>query len=349
MSPYITIRQPECVEYLLSNGTRLDIGDESEVTPLMLAAGGGHEACLMVLLDAVADQTYLDLADAQGRNATHYACISGEAGALGLLAGAGACLELPSGRLEAGDAMHPAHLAVAHGCLECLEELACWNADLEATDGAGETVLSLAVQCGSEACAEFLLLGVGTRGAGTGAGLAGELAHSEPLVDPDRPGRGQEPPLYTAARRGRLFLVSLLLQAGADPAAKTRAGETAIHAAARFDQVDVIAVLMSQAKLGDDDGNVEHRRGVGGGQRGSGRLADGGPTRRGSRSLASWWWMTTKKGETATFLAAREGCVGICRALDEIGVLDALTTNNDGVSPVMVAALAGHEEVLDVI
>lgn len=314
------------MEFLTSNGARLDIGDESEVTPLMLAAGGGHEACLIVLLHAVQDPKYLDLADAEGKNATHYACISGEAGALALLAAAGACLDLPSGRSEAGDAMHPAHLAVAHGSVECLEELAAWNADLEATDGAGETVLSLAVQCGSEACAEFLLTG-----GGGGGGVDHSRGDSWPLVDPDRLGRGREPPLHAAARRGRLLLLSLLLQAGANPAVRDNAGETAVHAAARFGQVDVITALGLQA--GDQRGDPpRHKR--------------GGSDQREPQSLPSWWGLKTDTGETATFLAAREGYVGVLRALKEVGALDPVTPNYDGVTPMMVTTLAGHEEVI---
>lgn len=145
-----------------------------------LAAGGGHESCLAVLLDAVdaaaaaaatssssavsaADAFragLLDVADIDGSNATHYACRAGEDGALALLADAGACLELPSGAATAasgtgtggsgtggsGSGRHPAHLAVAHGFLFCLEELAARGVYLEAEDGQGETPLSLAVQ-----------------------------------------------------------------------------------------------------------------------------------------------------------------------------------------------------------
>lgn len=135
-----------------------------------LAAGGGHESCLAVLLaavdaaaassarspfnsrDAYHRASLIDVADVYGSNASHYACRAGEDGALALLADAGACLELPSGAGAGGASsaggvgLHPAHLAVAHGFLFCLEELASRGVDLEAADGDGETPLSLAVQ-----------------------------------------------------------------------------------------------------------------------------------------------------------------------------------------------------------
>lgn len=97
----------------------------------------------------------LDVADICGSNATHYACRAGEDGALALLADGGACLELPSGAAASSgtgtgtgrSGLRPAHLAVAHGFLFCLEELASRGVDLEtADDGNGETPLSLAVQ-----------------------------------------------------------------------------------------------------------------------------------------------------------------------------------------------------------
>lgn len=139
-----------------------------------LAAGGGHESCLCVLIeacsaaaaaaaaatsDASSSNTatprslafyktdLLDVADADGNNASHYACRAGEDGTLALLADAGACLELPTGTSGTGGAgLRPVHLAVVHGFFFCLEELADRGVDLEATDGDGETPLSLAVR-----------------------------------------------------------------------------------------------------------------------------------------------------------------------------------------------------------
>lgn len=290
----------------------------------MLAAGGGHESCLKILLEATTAKTPchqngLDAADVNGSNATHYACGAGEAGALALLAEAGACLDLPSGASDAGNALHPAHIAVVYGFLFCLEELAVHNADLEATDGDGETVLSLAVKCGSEACAEFLLSGAVASpvpGKSTGSGSKGT-----PLVDPNRKGRGQERPLNSAARRGRLPFLSLLLRAGANPMAPDRDGETAVHAAARHGQVGVIETLAQAAGGGDEQA-----------------LLRGG-------GLDSLWFMTTNKGETATFIAAYEGHAGVCKSLHAMGVLDPSRPNVDGVTPMVAAALAGHAEV----
>lgn len=292
----------------------------------MLAAGGGHESCLNILLKAATaiaphDQSCLNVADVNGSSATHYACRAGEAGALALLADAGACLDLPSGASDVGNALHPAHIAVVYGFLFCLEVLAARNADLEATDGDGETVLSLAVQCGSEACTEYLLSGA-VAGPGPGENHDGGNKGT-PLVDPNHPGRGQERPLNSAARRGRLSFLSLLLRAGADPMASDRDGETAVHAAARCGQAAVIEVLAQAA--------------VGGGEERA-TLRDGG-------GLDSLWCMTTNKGETATFIAASEGHVGVCKALHGMGVLDPSRPNVDGVTPMVAAALAGHVEV----
>lgn len=95
----------------------------------------------------------MDAADANGNNASHYACRAGESGALALLADAGASLDTPSRTVPSNAAgkkcasgMCPVHLAVVHGSLSCLELLAARGVNLEVTDGDGETPLSLAVK-----------------------------------------------------------------------------------------------------------------------------------------------------------------------------------------------------------
>lgn len=334
----------------MSRGARLDKGDNSEITSIMLAASGGHESCLEILLNAAAitdasrntinntddDRdpdsnrtvalSQINATDVDGNNASHYACRAGEAGALALLADAGASLDLlPSAGVDSTEAgtskaLRPAQLAVFYGFLFCLEELAARGVDLEALDGDGDTLLTLSVQCGSEACAEFLLTGgVSSNGGG-------------PLVDPNRPGRGGERPLNAAARRGRLPFMSLLLKSGASPAAQGADGDSTVHAAARCGQVGAIEVLAQEAPAvdGGDSAGFEN---------------DSKAEKEQGRLLPSWWFLTTSASETATFIAAREGHVGVCRALQAIGALEPSRSNADGVTPMVVAALMGHPEV----
>ena len=329
------------MEYLLFQGARLDAGDDSDVTSIMFAAGGGHEACLDILLAAVDDAAaaaadegdesnifrLLDTADVDGNTASHYACRAGEDGTLSLLADAGACIDLPAGSSAEGTGLHPSHLAVVYGFLFCLEELASRGVDLEATDEDGDTLLSLAVQCGSEACAEFLL----------STGVPGGL----PLVDPNRPGRGEERPLNAAARRGRLSFMSLLVRAGASPAAQDGEGETAVHAAARSGQVGFIEALAQAGIPGENDDGEEGGEGNNNDDAaGSGEDKD----MKGS-GLPTWWFTPTNSGETATFIAAHEGHAGVCRTLRAIQALEPSRPNAEGVTPMVAAALAGHSEV----
>ena len=326
------------MEYLLFQGARLDTGDNSDVTSIMLAAGGGHESCLDILLTAVDEavaaaaedaedgndsypsmSTLLDAADVDGNTASHYACRAGEDGALSLLADAGACIDLPAGCSAEGTGLHPSHLAVVYGFLFCLEELASRGVDLEAIDGDGDTLLSLAVQCGSEACAEFL--------------LSTEVPGGLPLVDPNRPGRNEERPLNAAARRGRLSFMSLLVGAGASPGAQDSEGETALHAAARSGQVGFIEAL-AQA---DDPGEMGVNKDDAGGSEEKKDTKGGG--------LPAWWFTPTNAGETATFIAAHEGHAGVCRTLRAVHALEPSRPNAEGVTPMVAAALAGHSEV----
>lgn len=182
------------------------------------------------------------------------------------------------------------------------------------------------------ACAEFLLSEVQPTsptpsGAGAGAGIR------KPLVDPNRKGgTGQERPLNSAARRGRIPFVSLLLKAGADPAATDYDGETAVHAAARCGQIGVIEALAQAA--GEEDPPPPAA------------AAAGEASREDERDrLPAWWFAVTDAGETATFSAATEGHAGVLRALRAVGALEPSRPNAEGVTPMVAAALAGHSEV----
>lgn len=193
--------------------------------------------------------------------------------------------------------------------------------------------MGFAYQCGSEACAEFLLSEAEPAPpAPSGAAGVETRAGGEPLVDPNRPGgTGQERPLNSAARRGRVPFVSLLLRAGADPAATDYGGETAVHACARCDQVGVVETLAQAA----------------GGEPPSPPPADRASREDERDRLPPWWFMVTDAGETATFVAAAEGHAGVLRALRAIGALEPSRPNADGVTPMVVASLAGHSEVGD--
>ncbi|CAM9856530.1 unnamed protein product [Scytosiphon promiscuus] len=349
--------QAECVKYLLSIGARLDDSDHCEITPIMLAAREGNESCLSVLLGAAVAAAgkgpassffpysckadLLDVTDANGSNACHHACRAGESGALGLLADAGACLEIPSASvpvnatgecLESG--MYPVHLVVAHGSLSCLEQLAARGVNLEATDGNGETPLSLAIKCDSEACGKFLACAGVVPAARAGSGAAGMDMSAKSRVNINRPaGPMQERPLNSAARRGRTRFIYLLLAAGASPAATDYNGETAVHAAARRGHAEIIGALAhaSGRRNGDYDGSDAARKSAGVGP------------------LPPWWLATTDTGETATFAAAVEGHAEVLRALRATGAMEPSRSNAEGVAPMVAAALGGHSEVIRVL
>ncbi|CAM9898082.1 unnamed protein product, partial [Discosporangium mesarthrocarpum] len=312
--------QLSCLEYLVDSGARLDMGDLMETTALMLASGRGHENCLRALLDATPKED-LDAADASGRTAAHHACQAGEAGALSLLAAGGANLDLPSGELEDGYAMRPAHVAVAKGFCPCIVELASWGADLEARDGAGDTVLALAVEHAAQACVDHLVSG--------GAGGA-------PMVDLERPGARGRTPLHVAARRGSLGLVAALLKAGAKVRARDRSGATPVHLAARNGHVPALEALLTV--LSDRD-----RPGWAG-------IGVGIPVPPPSSSLLSpVASMVTALGETPTFLAAQGGHLAACRVLRELGALDPCTPNLKGATPILAAASGRNGGVVDLL
>lgn len=205
-------------------------------------------------------------------------------------------------------------------------------------------------QCGSEACAEFLLSeaepplpassGTAAVAAASAAGGA-EAMGRKPLVDPNRPaGTGQERPLNSAARRSRVPFVFLLLRAGADPAATDYNGETAAHAAARCGQAAVVEALAQAAGGAEPAPAAPPPAGEA-----SREEEKGGGVERGRLLFPPWWFAGTDAGETATFVAAVEGHAGVLRALRAAGALEPSRPNAEGVTPMVAAALAGHTEV----
>lgn len=81
----------EIARYLLDQGAKTDIGDDSDETPLMLASSFGHETIVRLLVEKNAD---VNLTDKEGDTALERATIRGYGSIVKLLVERGADLEL---------------------------------------------------------------------------------------------------------------------------------------------------------------------------------------------------------------------------------------------------------------
>jgi ankyrin repeat protein len=131
----------------LQGGQRIDTlyaGDDStmvQMTPLMLAAAGGHTAMVQALIDR---QAQLDTARPGGMTAIMFAARAGSEEALFALLNAGASLDAKTER-DRG----PLFFAAESGSGRCVTILLDAQADANAADSAGVTPLMIAATAGS--------------------------------------------------------------------------------------------------------------------------------------------------------------------------------------------------------
>jgi ankyrin repeat protein/beta-lactamase regulating signal transducer with metallopeptidase domain len=245
----------EAVVELLDGGANADMPTNVGSTPLHVAAEGGrakgvqglpaaHEGPIAVtaaragpvgtasaqeagawqvvqaLLEAGANPA---TKDERGRSPLHVAAGAGDVRTVGLLLDGGAdpdCL--------ADSGATPLVAASQAGAWDVVQVLLGAGADPRACERFGSSPLYIAVKAGDLAAASALLE------AGAEADSSGQDAAT---------GEGGTA-LHAAVSLGRLDIVQLLLDGGADPLMAAGRGQTVLHAAARGKRADVAAALL---------------------------------------------------------------------------------------------------------
>jgi ankyrin repeat protein len=217
-------------------------------SPLMFAAGDGHEEMTRLLLEKGANPNHKDH---NQDSALFWAAYGGHLGTTKLLLAAKAS---PNIR-DRADAT-PLFTAARYGKVEVGLALIEAGCDPRVRDHTGSTVLQAAVVSGSEPMVALLIekgAPVNARDDILGetalhlAAERGETGMVARLVGPAMvdaiDGDGQTA-LYLAAYQGQAAVVKQLLDAGADPARKAPSGETPFEAAARNEKGHAAALLL---------------------------------------------------------------------------------------------------------
>ena len=265
------------VRLLLEKGADLKAKDSNKWTALHAAARGGHEAVVRLLLEKRVD---LEAKQSDGMTALVVAAGHGNEAVVRLLLDKGADFEFKD--LNKSTTLFLAawqrHEAVVRLLLEK-------GADLEAEKSNGTTVLHMAAMVGHEAVMRLLL---------------------EKRVDLEAKKSDGTTALHVAARGGHEAVVRLLLEKGADLEAKDSNGLTALHVAAKGGHEAVVRLLLEKGA----DLEAKH----------------------------SYGW-------TALLVAAKDGHEALVRLLLEKGA-DFKTKSSFRRTALHMAAGGGHEAVV---
>jgi len=316
----------QIVDLLIRAGARVKTANRYGATALYLASQNGNASVVEALLKAGADP---NTALPDGETALMTAARTGKVDAVKslLMHGANANAKEPV------RGQTPLMWAAAEGNADVIRLLVASGSDVQARSNGGFTALLFASREGRIAAVKALLQAgasvneslAGRRG-GRGGGATGGASETENTPNA----------FLLAAANAHYELASLLLDAGADPNAAPQ-GWTALHQVTWVRKVGV----GDNGPAPQGSGNMSSlefvRKLVAKGANLNARA-----TRRPSMGTTT----LNSVGATPFLLAARTKDVELMRLLAELGA-DPLLTNDDGTTPLMVAAGIGTSSPLE--
>lgn len=221
----------EVVGELLKQGANKDALDDKQGTPLHWAAMNNRLNIVAILLDAGADFT-IRRNGKDGATPVHVAAHRGFDGIVSALLQRGADKNARDNR---GDTA--LICAASMGRLLTVQVLVTAGADVNIQNSAGDTALSYAAHYGFD-------------------GIVASLIQTGEVDLNVRDSIQCDPPLTSAARRGHLPVVKLLLAAGADlDICVTSSGYAALTLAAGFGYVSIVLALLQHGAHVNTQGN----------------------------------------------------------------------------------------------
>jgi len=321
--------QPEIVQMLIRAGANVKAANRYGATPLWLASVNGNAKTMAMLLEAGADA---GSANGDGETALMAAARTGKVDAVNLLMARGADPNTKEGWRGQTALMW----AAAEGHAPVIRALIARGADVKARSNAGFTPLLFAAREGRIAAVNALLeagadlnewLPVRRRGPQGGA----------PQTAGQTPGQAAPPAevglnaFLLAAANAHYELATVLLDRGADPNAAPQ-GYTALH---QVSWVRKAGIAGSNNPAPQGSGSMDSltfvRTLVAKGAQLNARV-----TKRPNMGVTT----LNSIGATPFLLAARTADAPLMKLLAELGA-DPLLTNEDGSTPLMVAAGLG--------
>ena len=337
------------VKRLIGNGTPVDARDAIGSTPLLDAAWTGEAEIAEFLIEHGADVNAHH--HESGATPLQYAVLTGQAKITRLLLDAGAKL---AGDYRDGQSL--LHVAAARGYATIIDLLVAAKADVQALDANGNTPLDSAVLHNQPFAVAALLRN-----------------HANASYVHPSDGRGA---LHEACMRGFAKLLQPLIEAGADPSARDRFGQTPLDMALAYSNGNVVAALLHSGQTLKESQHIAEETMESAtlrGQTGIARLLlDNGldvnkPTASGSRYLNDAALKGQKKmvqllldhgaslmarnqsGGTALHDAALGGNAEVVGLLLDRGAVIDDRERESGATPLMMAASMGRVDVVTLL
>ncbi|KAK3088028.1 hypothetical protein FSP39_013681 [Pinctada imbricata] len=209
----------DVVEYLVKKKAPLDKKDKDNYTPLLMAAYTGRAEIVNLLLKKGADRSALDKND---KSALYLAAEEDQTEALKVMLSYNEMKKM----LEVGDRYdnHPLHIAAQEGYLGCVKILLENGASMESKNEEEQTPIHLAAKHGrTNVVKEFV------------------KRKKNSVNEEDE---NSETPLHLAAINGHKKVVQVLLQFGADVAARNSLLWTPLDCAAEKGHIKIVRILL---------------------------------------------------------------------------------------------------------
>jgi len=199
-------------------GYKFDEKDDTDTTPLLLAAAGGHYELVEFLVEKGAD---INAVDNKGRNVLHCAALGNiHQNTMKKLVAAATKKALAAVDKRG---YTPLHVAAMNGSTDALYAMLKEGAQVDAlAEKNGLTPLHVACASGRTSCVAALLMNKADANAATTEGLT---------------------PLHVAARNGNAGICALLLRSGAKTSSKAKNGMTPLHCACFKENFRTLGVL----------------------------------------------------------------------------------------------------------
>ncbi|CAH1993637.1 unnamed protein product [Acanthoscelides obtectus] len=243
------------VKYFYGVRASASVTDNQDRTPMHLAAENGHANIIELLADKFKASIFERTKD--GSTLMHIASLNGHADCAMMLFKKGVYLHMPN-----KDGARSIHTAARYGHVGIINTLLQKGEKVDVTTNENYTALHIAVEAGKPAVVETLL------GYGADVHVRGGRLKETPLHIAARVKDGEKcalmllksgagpnlathdgnTPVHVAAKYGNLQTLLLLLEDNGDPLCKNKKGETPLHLASRGCRPDVVLHLINYVK-----------------------------------------------------------------------------------------------------